>query len=100
VSGKTQLALEYAHRFMADYDLVWWVPSERAEETSVALADLARRLGLKVGDNVAEAAEAALEELRRDTTPHWLLIFDNADDPKQLEPYLPTGSGHVLITSR
>ena len=98
--GKTQLALEYAHRFMADYDLVWWVPSERAEETSGALADLARKMGLKVGDNVAEAADAALEELRRDTTPHWLLIFDNADDPKQLEPYLPTGSGHVLITSR
>ena len=57
-------------------------------------------MGLKVGDNVAEAAEAALEELRRETVPHWLLIFDNADDPKQLEPYLPTGSGHVLITSR
>jgi CO dehydrogenase nickel-insertion accessory protein CooC1 len=98
--GKTQLALEYAHRFMADYDLVWWVPSERAEEISVALADLARKMGLQVGDNMAEAAEAALEALRRDTTPHWLLIFDNADDPKQLEPYLPTGSGHVLITSR
>ncbi len=98
--GKTQLALEYAHRFMADYDLVWWVPSERAEETSGALAELARKMGLKVSENVAEAAEAALEELRRDTTPHWLLIFDNADDPKQLEPYLPTGSGHVLITSR
>lgn len=98
--GKTQLALEYAHRFMADYDLVWWVPSERAEETSGALADLARKMGLKVSENVAEAAEAALEELRRETTPHWLVIFDNADDPKQLEPYLPTGSGHVLITSR
>jgi tetratricopeptide (TPR) repeat protein len=98
--GKTQLALEYAHRFMADYDLVWWVPSERTDEISGGLADLARKMGLKVGDNVAEAAEAALEELRRDTVPHWLLIFDNADDPKQLEPYLPTGSGHVLITSR
>jgi MinD-like ATPase involved in chromosome partitioning or flagellar assembly len=98
--GKTQLALEYAHRFMADYDLVWWVPSERAEETSSALAELARKIGLKVGDNVAEAAEAALEELRRDTSPHWLLIFDNADDPKQLEPFLPGGAGHVLITSR
>jgi CO dehydrogenase nickel-insertion accessory protein CooC1 len=98
--GKTQLALEYAHRFMADYDLVWWVPSERAEQVSLALADLARKMGLQVGDNVAEAAEAALEELRRDNSPHWLLIFDNADDPKQLEPYLPTGAGHVLITSR
>ena len=98
--GKTQLALEYAHRFMADYDLVWWVPSERSDEITVALANLARKMGLRIGDNVAEAAEAALEELRRDTTPHWLLIFDNADDPKQLEPYLPTGSGHVLITSR
>jgi tetratricopeptide (TPR) repeat protein len=98
--GKTQLALEYAHRFMGDYDLVWWVPSERPDEVTVALADLARKMGLRIGDNVAEAAEAALEELRRDTTPHWLLIFDNADDPKQLEPYLPSGSGHVLITSR
>ena len=98
--GKTQLAMEYAHRFMADYDLIWWVPSERAEEISQSLADLARKMELRVGDNVAEAAEAALEELRRDTIPHWLLIFDNADNPKQLETYLPMGSGHVIITSR
>jgi len=98
--GKTQLALEYAHRFMADYDLVWWVPSERSEEISQSLADLARKMELRVGDNVAEAAEAALEELRRDTTPRWLLIFNNGDNPEKLEAYLPMGSGHVIITSR
>jgi cellulose biosynthesis protein BcsQ len=98
--GKTQLAQEYAHRFMADYDLVWWVPSERAEEISLSLAELARRMELRVGDNVAEAAEAALEELRKELIPRWLLIFDNADNPKQLESWLPMGNGHVIITSR
>ncbi|HEY6493731.1 MAG TPA: FxSxx-COOH system tetratricopeptide repeat protein [Trebonia sp.] len=98
--GKTQLAQEYAHRFMADYDLVWWVPSERAEEISLSLAELARKMELRVGDNVAEAAEAALEELRKDVIPRWLLIFDNADNPEQLKPWLPVGSGHVVITSR
>ena len=98
--GKTQLAQEYAHRFMADYDLVWWVPSERAEEISLSLAELARKMELRVGDNVAEAAEAALEALRKDIVPRWLLIFDNADNPNQVESWLPVGSGHVIITSR
>ena len=35
------------------------------------------------------------------TQDRWLLIFDNATNPTQLEPLLPaTGSGEVLITSR
>ena len=33
-------------------------------------------------------------------TVRWLLIFDNADDPELLEPWLPSGTGHVIITSR
>ncbi len=30
----------------------------------------------------------------------WRLVFDNADDPAELRPWLPGGAGHVLITSR
>jgi ATPases involved in chromosome partitioning len=99
--GKTQLALEYAHRFMTDYDIVWWIGAEQVELLNVAMAELAERLGIRLGDNAAEAAQAAKEALRRgEPYRRWLLIFDNADDPRDLADYLPGGPGHVVITSR
>ena len=99
--GKTQVALEYAHRFMADYDLVWWIEAEQSDQVMLSLAELAGRLKLRVGDSVAEAAEAAREALRQGNgTDRWLLIFDNADIPAEISRFLPDGPGHVLITSR
>lgn len=98
--GKTQAALEYAHRFKSDYDLIWWIPAEQPQAINLALAKLAARLGLQAGDDAADAAEVALDHLRRDAAGRWLIIFDNAEDPAVLEPFLPTGSGHVIVTSR
>ena len=41
-AGKTQLALEYAYRHIADYDAVWWV---RAEDSATLTADIALLAG-------------------------------------------------------
>jgi cellulose biosynthesis protein BcsQ/tetratricopeptide (TPR) repeat protein len=99
--GKTQVALEYAHRFKADYDLVWWIESEQEDRIASSFADLARRLELRVGDSVDEAAEAARDELSTGTRfPRWLLVFDNVEDPETVRRYFPGGRGHILVTSR
>ncbi len=98
--GKTQLALEFAHRFRSDYDLVWWIAAEQEEFIQSAMAEIAPTIGIRRSENTEEAAEAVREALRLGTPyKRWLIVFDNAEDPGDLEPHLPEG-GHVIITSR
>jgi tetratricopeptide (TPR) repeat protein len=98
--GKTQLAVEYAHRFADSYDVTWWIGADQAALIGNQFAELAENLGcVESGAGLTDAArQATLAELRQGG--QWLLVFDNAESPVDLTPWLPGGNGHVLITSR
>ncbi|MFB7907850.1 FxSxx-COOH system tetratricopeptide repeat protein [Kitasatospora sp. NPDC056076] len=101
--GKSQTATEYAHRFAAGYDVTWWIRAEEPADVPQQLADLAAALGVPVGEDLGRAARAVLAALDEGRPyERWLLVYDNAEDPDRLAPWLPAGTatGHVLVTSR
>ena len=96
--GKTQVVIEYAHRYATGYDLVWWINAEQPSLITSQLAALAVPLGLPADTDAEITVLAVCAELRR--RRGWLLIFDNAEDIAHIRPVLPGGAGHVLITTR
>ena len=99
--GKTQLALEYSYRNADDYRVVWWVRSEEPATLAADYAGLAARLDLP--EKGSQDQRITVEAVRRwlEENDGWLLVFDNAQDFKDLEDFLPrAGYGHVIITSR
>ncbi len=99
--GKTQIAIEYAHRYRDEYDAVFWVTAATRETLHSGFIALARLLQLPVRDLPDQ--HVIIDAVKQWLARHeqWLLILDNADELDLLADFLPTGdTGSILFTTR
>ncbi|GHO52060.1 tetratricopeptide repeat protein [Ktedonobacter robiniae] len=99
--GKTQLAVEYAYRYRQEYRYILWARAESEESLISSYVALAHLLNLPQKD--AQDQHISVQALKHwlQNNGGWLLILDNADEPKVLSPYIPASpQGHCLYTTR
>ncbi len=100
--GKTQIAVEYAHRHRQNYQAIFWV---RAADTHEAIVSgyVTIALNLNLAEKEEKDQTIIVQAVLRWLSTHtgWLLILDNADDLAVLEGLLPSEPrGHLLLTTR
>jgi tetratricopeptide (TPR) repeat protein len=103
--GKTEIATEFVHRYRDKYEIIWWIRAEHHDRIREALVKLGQRLELRQATTNSgrdRTIAAVLETLESGARPSWLLVYDNAAQPLDLQRYLPTSlpGGHVIVTSR
>jgi tetratricopeptide (TPR) repeat protein len=108
--GKTQIALEAAFQIRDQHPgcSIFWVPAVNATSFDNAYRKIGRQLGVGgIDEDTADVKTLVREALSRESSGHWLLIIDNADDPDllfsdmALSDCLPfSRKGSVLITTR
>jgi Tetratricopeptide repeat len=99
-AGKTSVAVEYAHRHLAETDLAWQFPAEDPTVLTDDFARLAAQLGAR---ELLDARDpvASVHAVLAASPAGWLLLFDNAPDQASVQRFLPpVGHGRVLITSQ
>jgi Tetratricopeptide repeat len=98
--GKTSVAVEYAHRHLADLGLAWQFT---AEDPAVLKAEFGELAALLSNRDLFDARDpvAMMHGVLAAYPRGWLVVFDNVPDPASVAPFVPpAGRGRVLITSR
>jgi tetratricopeptide (TPR) repeat protein len=98
--GKTQTALEYAHRYASAYDMVFWIRAGQSVQLTSDYVRLAAILSLPEQNITDQPKLMRAVHDWLSSNPGWLLIFDDVLDPEDLKNLVPSPGGHVLVTSR
>jgi hypothetical protein len=100
-TGKTSVALEYAHCHLAEVGAAWQFAAEDPTVLAAGFGELAAQLGARDVLDDARDPVASVHGVLAAFPGEWLLVFDNAPDRASVQRFLPpAGGGRVLITSR
>jgi hypothetical protein len=108
-SGKTAVAAQVARRLLARGVVVWWVSAADSTGLDTGMRQLARVLQVPESELTFDGVWQRLATYPR----RWLLVIDNADDPRLLVPVneavaagrgwvrpINNRQGAILVTSR
>ncbi|KAH8813001.1 hypothetical protein F5884DRAFT_899203 [Xylogone sp. PMI_703] len=102
--GKTQIALEFAHRqHLKGVKCILWISSEHDSESAKSFTQIANLLNFKGATTSKGHEQNRLLVLHwlQQTKESWLLIYDNIEDHDILQGAMPScGSGSILLTCR
>lgn len=99
--GKTQAAVEYAHRHRQDYHAVFWLAAETAESLLTSLGQIADLLQFPEREVAEQSRLIAATRRWLAAQTGWLVIADNVDDLEMLHAVLPPlRQGALLLTTR
>ena len=99
-TGKTSVAVEYAHLHLAEVGVAWQFAAEDPAVLAAEFGKLAALLGVR---GLADTRDpvASVHAVLAKSQPRWVLVFDNVPDRASVERFLPpAGRGRVLITSQ
>ena len=99
-AGKTSVAVEYAHRHLAEVGVCWQFPAEDPAVLAAEFAVLAAQLGAREVVDPRDPVASVHAVLARQEAG-WLVVFDNVPDRAAVERFVPpAGPGRVLITTQ
>ncbi|MGE3557297.1 MAG: tetratricopeptide repeat protein [Candidatus Obscuribacterales bacterium] len=100
--GKSQLALYLFHskEVREHFGIrLWFRGCSRRSSLDSQFQVLAAELGLIGGRSTPGEAVAAVHRYLSIQKQPYLIVFDNAEEPEILQPYLPSSNGHLLLTA-